>query len=132
MNVAIDLAATVRVRPADLFRVRQGESVVEAASAAELMASPEGSLVAVVAAAFQLPPVEVELASQSPRGGGLGGSSALVRPKRRACSASRAPSQAPSAFTRAYSARRAASSWRRSSPSGSRSSFSGSPVAGSR
>lgn len=78
MNVAIDLAATARVRPAELFRVRQGESVVEAASAAELAASPEGALAAVVAAAFGLPPVEVELASQSPRGGGLGGSSALA------------------------------------------------------
>jgi D-glycero-alpha-D-manno-heptose-7-phosphate kinase len=78
VNVAIDLAATVRVRPADLYRVRQGESVVEAASAAELAASPEGALVSVVAAALGLPPVEIELASQSPRGGGLGGSSALA------------------------------------------------------
>lgn len=78
VNVAIDLAATVRVRPAELYRVRQGESVVEAASAAELTASPESALVGVVAAAFDLPPVEVELASQSPRGGGLGGSSAMA------------------------------------------------------
>lgn len=78
VNVAIDLAATVRVRPADLYRVRQGESMVEAASAAELAASPEGALVGVVVAELALPPVEIELASQSPRGGGLGGSSAMV------------------------------------------------------
>lgn len=78
VNVAIDLAATVRVRPADVYRVRQGESVVEASSAAELAASPEGALVGVVVAELALPPVEIELASQSPRGGGLGGSSAMV------------------------------------------------------
>lgn len=78
VNVAIDLAATVRLRPADLYRVRQGESVVEAASAAELAASPEGALVGVVVAELALPPVDIELASQSPRGGGLGGSSAMV------------------------------------------------------
>jgi D-glycero-alpha-D-manno-heptose-7-phosphate kinase len=78
VNVAIDLAATVRLRPADVYRVRQGESMVEAASAAELAASPEGALVGVVVAELALPPVEIELASQSPRGGGLGGSSAMV------------------------------------------------------
>jgi D-glycero-alpha-D-manno-heptose-7-phosphate kinase len=78
VNVAIDLAVTVRVRPAEVYRVRQGESVVEAASAAELAASPEGALVGVVAAELALPPVEIELASESPRGGGLGGSSAMV------------------------------------------------------
>ena len=78
VNVAIDLAATVRLRPADVYRVRQGESMVEAASAAELAASPEGALVGVVVAELGLPPVEIELASQSPRGGGLGGSSAMV------------------------------------------------------
>lgn len=78
VNVAIDLAATVRVRLADLYRVRQGESLVEAASAADLAASPDGALVGVVAVAFGLPPVEVELSSQSPRGGGLGASSAMV------------------------------------------------------
>jgi len=78
VNVAIDLAATVRVSPAESYRVRQGDSLVEAASLAELAASPDGSLVAVVAASLGLPPVDVELSSQSPRGGGLGASSAMV------------------------------------------------------
>lgn len=78
MNVAIDCAATVRVRPADLYRVRQGESLVEAGSAAELAASPDSALAGVVAAALGLPPVEIELASDSPRGGGLGASSAMA------------------------------------------------------
>jgi D-glycero-alpha-D-manno-heptose-7-phosphate kinase len=78
VNVAINLAATVRMRPADRYRVRQGESLVEADSAAELAADPNSSLAGVVAVAFGLPPVEIEQASQSPRGGGLGGSSALA------------------------------------------------------
>lgn len=79
VNVAIDLAATVHVRrSADDYLVRQGGSVVRARSAAELVAHPEAALVGVVAAALGLPPVEVELASDSPRGGGLGGSSALA------------------------------------------------------
>lgn len=82
VNVAIDLAATVRLRrsagASGEYFVRQGESEVRAGSIAELAAHPEGALVAVVAEAFGLPPVEVELRSASPRGGGLGGSSALT------------------------------------------------------
>jgi D-glycero-alpha-D-manno-heptose-7-phosphate kinase len=79
VNVAIDLAATVRVRRVDdVYRVRQGDSSVEAGSAAALISLPEGALVGVVAEALALPPVEVTLASDSPRGGGLGASSAMV------------------------------------------------------
>lgn len=78
VNVAIDLAATVRLRPSKVYRVRQGESVVESVSAGDLIASPESSLVGVVATALDLPPVEIELSSDSPRGGGLGASSAMV------------------------------------------------------
>ena len=79
VNVAIDLAATVRLRRgAHGYVVKQGESEVRASSIAELAANPEAALVAVVAEAFDLPPVEVELRSESPRGGGLGGSSALT------------------------------------------------------
>lgn len=81
VNVAIDLAATVRLRRVvgdTEYIVRQGESEIRASSIGELSAYPEGALVAVVADAFSLPPVEVELSSDSPRGGGLGGSSALT------------------------------------------------------
>lgn len=79
VNVAIDLAATVRLRRVDgVYRVRQGDSSVEAGSAAALIALPDGALVGVVAEALGLPPVEVTLASDSPRGGGLGASSAMV------------------------------------------------------
>jgi D-glycero-alpha-D-manno-heptose-7-phosphate kinase len=82
VNVAVDLAATVRLRranPADNgYRVRQGETVVEAGSAAALAKLPEGALVGVVAEALGLPPIDVTLASDSPRGGGLGASSAMA------------------------------------------------------
>lgn len=79
VNVAIDLATIVRLRRSDgPYRIRQGESFVEASSAPELAAHPEAALVGVIAEALDLPPVEVDLASDSPRGGGLGASSAMA------------------------------------------------------
>ncbi|MDP9120450.1 MAG: hypothetical protein M3O15_03635 [Acidobacteriota bacterium] len=79
INVAIDLEVTVSLeRRLDGYRVVQGEETVEAASAAELSSKPEAALAGVLAVALALPPFEVRLASQSPRGGGLGGSSALM------------------------------------------------------
>jgi D-glycero-alpha-D-manno-heptose-7-phosphate kinase len=80
VNVAIDLAATVRLRRSEdgFYRVRQGGALVEAGSASALTSQPEGALVGVVAEALGLPPVDVTLASDSPRGGGLGASSAMV------------------------------------------------------
>jgi D-glycero-alpha-D-manno-heptose-7-phosphate kinase len=79
VNLAIDLAVSVRLRRiAAGYRVGQGESTVEAGSAAELAANPESALIGVAAEALALPPFEITLASESPRGGGLGGSSALT------------------------------------------------------
>ena len=78
VNVAVDLAATARLSPSDVYRLRQGNSVLEARSAAELAAHPDGALVGVIAMALELPPAEIVLASDSPRGGGLGASSALA------------------------------------------------------
>ena len=79
VNLAIDLAATVCLRPIETgYRVRQGDSLVEAPTAEALAAHPDGALAGVVAAVLDLPPFEVELTIGSPRGGGLGGSSALV------------------------------------------------------
>ncbi len=79
VNVAIDLAATVRLAPAASgYRVVQGEAAVLAASPAALAAEPEGALAGTIAAALDLPPFEAELKSDSPRGGGLGASSALA------------------------------------------------------
>jgi D-glycero-alpha-D-manno-heptose-7-phosphate kinase len=79
VNVALDLSVTVRLRPAAAgYRVLQGESAVEAGSAAELARHPEAALVGVAAEALELPPFEALLASESPRGGGLGASSAMT------------------------------------------------------
>jgi D-glycero-alpha-D-manno-heptose-7-phosphate kinase len=79
VNVAVDLAVTVQLRPAAAgYQVRQGGSVTEASSAEELARHPESALIGVAAAALGLPPFEATLASQSPRGGGLGGSSAMT------------------------------------------------------
>ncbi len=80
VNVALDLAVTVQLRRSadSLYRVLQGTESVEAPTAAALRAQPDGALVGVVAEALDLPPVEVTLASDSPRGGGLGASSAMA------------------------------------------------------
>jgi D-glycero-alpha-D-manno-heptose-7-phosphate kinase len=78
INVAVDLAVSVRLRPAESYRVLQGESVVDAGSAAELARHPESALIGVAAVALDLPPFEAVLASESPRGGGLGASSAMT------------------------------------------------------
>jgi D-glycero-alpha-D-manno-heptose-7-phosphate kinase len=79
INLAIDLAVSVELRRiAAGYRVHQGGGTVEARTAAELAANPESALIGVAAEALALPPFEVTLASESPRGGGLGASSALT------------------------------------------------------
>ena len=78
VNVAIDLAVRVTVAPAERFRVEQGGEVAEAASAGELAAQPEGALVGTLLAAMEAPPLSVLVDSASPRGAGLGASSALA------------------------------------------------------
>ena len=79
VNVAIDVAVEVSIEPArDRYSVRQGELRVEAAAPRELAAEPEGVLVGLVAGALSLPPLAATLRSGSPRGGGLGASSAMV------------------------------------------------------
>jgi D-glycero-alpha-D-manno-heptose-7-phosphate kinase len=79
VNVAIDVAVQAQVRPAAHgYSVRQGEHRIEAASPAELAAASEGALAGLVAAALELPPLAATLHSDSPRGGGLGASSAMT------------------------------------------------------
>lgn len=79
VNVAVDLAATVQLRPLPRgYRVRQGDELAETASAAELARDAGAALIGVIAAALELPPFEAVLASESPRGGGLGASSAMA------------------------------------------------------
>jgi len=79
VNFAVTLPATVRLRAAERFyRVVQGGSERRAESLEELVADPDTALVGLVARELELPPVEIELASASPRGAGLGASSALT------------------------------------------------------
>jgi D-glycero-alpha-D-manno-heptose-7-phosphate kinase len=79
VNLAIDVEVAVSMRRRGSgYCVHQGETRLEVETTEELAAHPEGALVGVVADALDLPPVEVELASGSPRGGGLGASSAMA------------------------------------------------------
>jgi D-glycero-alpha-D-manno-heptose-7-phosphate kinase len=79
VNVAVDLAVTVELRPAAVgYQVLQDGSLAMAASAEELARNPEAALIGVAAAALDLPPFTATLASRSPRGAGLGGSSAMT------------------------------------------------------
>jgi D-glycero-alpha-D-manno-heptose-7-phosphate kinase len=79
VNVAIDLAVEVELAAsADSYVVIQGESKVAAGSADELVVSDESALVGLIASELELPPVEIRIRSASPRGGGLGASSALA------------------------------------------------------
>lgn len=82
VNVALDLAVEVRLElrsaGARSFAVLQDGERLEKGTLAELAAAPGGALVAAVALVEDLPPCVVEIASASPRGGGLGASSALA------------------------------------------------------
>lgn len=79
INVAIDLAVRVQVEPAaGHYAVLQGERRLERASAGDLAAHEDGALVGRLAQALDLPPFTAVLASASPRGGGLGASSAMT------------------------------------------------------
>jgi D-glycero-alpha-D-manno-heptose-7-phosphate kinase len=79
VNVAIDVAVEASVEPArDRYSVRQGELQVDAGTPLALAAEPEGALVGLVADTLALPPFAATLRSGSPRGGGLGASSAMV------------------------------------------------------
>lgn len=79
INVALDLAVEIEMFPSpDLYRVRQGNALVETRTAAELAATDEAALVGLILDQMGVPPVDVTIDSASPRGGGLGGSSALA------------------------------------------------------
>jgi len=79
VNVAIDLAVEVELAPSPgSYVVIQGESMVEADSAGGLAVGEESALVGLIASELELPPVEIRVRSASPRGGGLGASSALA------------------------------------------------------
>ncbi|MEE8138303.1 MAG: hypothetical protein V3T81_05455 [Thermoanaerobaculia bacterium] len=79
VNVAIDLEVRVEIRPStSAYRVVQDGSVVEGRSAGEVARQAEGALIGLIVGELGLGPVEVRVRSASPRGGGLGASSALA------------------------------------------------------
>jgi D-glycero-alpha-D-manno-heptose-7-phosphate kinase len=79
VNVAVDLAVTVEVEAAvEGFSVEQDGETTTAADAAGLAARPGTGLVGEVLGQLGAPPLHVRIASASPRGGGLGASSALA------------------------------------------------------
>jgi D-glycero-alpha-D-manno-heptose-7-phosphate kinase len=79
VNVALDLPVEVSLEARrEGYRVRQDGQQAQGATVADLECHPDGALVGVAAAVLGLPPVAVEIASASPRGGGLGASSAAT------------------------------------------------------
>lgn len=79
VNLALDLAVEVAIEPAEAdYCIRQGDGQVTAPSLPELAESGEGALLAHIAMSLGLPPFRAEIRSASPRGGGLGASSALA------------------------------------------------------
>lgn len=79
VNVTVGVGVAVSVQPrAEGYRVVQGDRVVEAATLSDLARDHDTRLVAVVAQALTLPAAEITLASASPRGAGLGASSAIA------------------------------------------------------
>lgn len=79
VNVALDLPVEVSLEPrARGFRVLQSGESLETDGLVELATLPGGALVAAVALAEALPPCAITIDSASPRGAGLGASSALA------------------------------------------------------
>lgn len=76
--VAIDLAAEVEIAPRSHgWSVEHDGGVVEAPTVAELVANPDVALLGLLVQALDLRPCAVRARSASPRGAGLGASSAL-------------------------------------------------------
>ncbi len=80
VNVAlgVNVSASVQPRKGEGYRVVQGDTVVVADDLPGLAGREETRLVAAVGRALDLPPADIELASESPRGAGLGASSAVA------------------------------------------------------
>ncbi len=79
VNVAIDVAVRLALVPSadGHYRVRQAGVEIAESTLAALSAREDSALIGIFAEALALPPFELDLASDSPRGGGLGGSSAI-------------------------------------------------------
>lgn len=106
INVALDLPVEVRLRSrASGFEVIQGGERLTSETLSALAASPGTSLVAAVAEAEAMTPFSVEIATGSPRGAGLGASSALAVALLAAAEAQRAGRLTRTAAERAAVAR---------------------------
>ena len=79
VNVAIDVRAEIELVPGgDAYRVVQGGESLAAESLRALAEQPDGALVARLLSAFDPGPCEIRIATGSPRGAGLGDSSAIA------------------------------------------------------
>ncbi len=79
VNVALELPVRVEMeRRSSAYRVEQDGACTEAGDVAELARSAGAGLVAEVVRWLELPPCRVVISSASPRGAGLGASSALT------------------------------------------------------
>jgi D-glycero-alpha-D-manno-heptose-7-phosphate kinase len=79
VSVAVDLPVRVRLARRDAgYGVEQAGAEVAVAEAAGLLARPETALLGLVSLELALPPCQWQIESASPRGGGLGASSALA------------------------------------------------------
>ena len=79
VNLAVDLQVEVRLSPRDReYVVRQDGATRRSPDARGLLADPSTALAGLVALELDLPPIALELLSASPRGAGLGASSALT------------------------------------------------------
>jgi len=79
VNVAIDVRAEIELEPGgSMYRVVQAGETIEARSLEALGEDPGGALVARLLSAFDPGPCRIAIATGSPRGAGLGGSSAIA------------------------------------------------------
>jgi len=79
INVAVALPVEAEIVGTEgEYRVRQGDDLRSAAGPSGLLGDPSTALAGLVTELESLPPVEIRLASASPRGAGLGASSALT------------------------------------------------------
>lgn len=79
VNVAIDCAVTVEIRPrARGYQVRSGDRTTDLVDLGAMVAHPDTALLGLVAQHLSLPAAEISIDSRSPRGAGLGASSAIV------------------------------------------------------
>lgn len=79
VNLAIDIATQVVLRPSPCeYRLLAGGRVWETHDVREWLEEPATALIGHLSSSLGLEPLEIEIHSDSPRGGGLGASSAIA------------------------------------------------------